>query len=339
VKASSPPPEYPFRYEAPPPSGNRINGLGEPARRRPVPVFHGSGRRELEWAALELYFLLTMPLRLFWRGLVSRWLLRRADGPVAPRREPVTDPVLAGEAIKAKAKALGAAAAGICPLPESALYEGYTPDLPHAVAIAGRMDFEEMEYVTELRGGLETMRAYIATTRIAVELAEHIRGLGWNARAYCESADILHIPIAIAAGIGELGKHGSLINRELGSNFRLATVLTEMPLGFDAPVDIGADDLCHGCQRCTIDCPADAISDRKQLVRGVEKWYVDFDRCVPYFTKTYGCGICIQVCPWSKPGRGPSLSAKLLAKRHRSGVKNGVRSDFRKMGSDQTFGF
>jgi NAD-dependent dihydropyrimidine dehydrogenase PreA subunit len=47
----------------------------------------------------------------------------------------------------------------------------------------------------------------------------------------------------------------------------------------------------------------------------VEKWYVDFDRCIPYFVKTFGCGICIQVCPWSVPGRGPSLSTKLLAKR------------------------
>ncbi len=28
------------------------------------------------------------------------------------------------------------------------------------------------------------------------------------------------------------------------------------------------------------------------------KWYVDFDKCIPYFTKTHGCTICIEVCPW-----------------------------------------
>jgi epoxyqueuosine reductase QueG len=59
----------------------------------------------------------------------------------------------------------------------------------------------------------------------------------------------------------------------------------------------------------------DAISDDKQMVRGEEKWYVDFDKCVPYFTETAGCGICIEVCPWSKPDRGFSLSKKLLEKR------------------------
>jgi epoxyqueuosine reductase QueG len=101
----------------------------------------------------------------------------------------------------------------------------------------------------------------------------------------------------------------------MGANFRLATVLTDLPLAVAEPLDIGVDDLCLGCRRCTIDCPPQAISDSKQLVRGVQKWYVDFDRCIPYFVKTSGCGICIQVCPWSLPGRGPGLSAKLLAKR------------------------
>ncbi|GMR23694.1 MAG: hypothetical protein BMS9Abin37_2151 [Acidobacteriota bacterium] len=65
---------------------------------------------------------------------------------------------------------------------------------------------------------------------------------------------------------------------------------------------------------CGRDGP-DAIFDDRQLVRGVEKWYVDFDKCIPYFTMTEGCGICVEVCPWSEPGRGVVLSETLLAKR------------------------
>jgi hypothetical protein len=49
--------------------------------------------------------------------------------------------------------------------------------------------------------------------------------------------------------------------------------------------------------------------------RGEQKWYVDFDKCIPYFVKTFGCAICIEVCPWSEPGKGPSLSARVLALR------------------------
>jgi epoxyqueuosine reductase QueG len=152
-------------------------------------------------------------------------------------------------------------------------------------------------------------------TKAAITLSEEIRAMGWRARAYCEGADILHIPLAINAGLGELGKHGSLICREFGSSMRIATVLTDLPLNHDKPIDIAVDDLCIGCRRCTIDCPVDAISDEKKMIRGEEKWYVDFDKCVPYFTETAGCGICIEVCPWSKPDRGFSLSEKLLEKR------------------------
>ena len=119
----------------------------------------------------------------------------------------------------------------------------------------------------------------------------------------------------MCAGLGQLGKHCSLIIKEHGSNFRLAAVLTDLPLATDAPVDIGVDELCTSCRRCTLDCPPDAIVDDKQIVRGVEKWYVDFDKCIPYFAMTEGCGICIEVCPWSEPGRRGGWSETLLAKR------------------------
>ena len=103
------------------------------------------------------------------------------------------------------------------------------------------------------------------------------------------------IPAAIAAGLGELGKHGSIINRRLGSNMRIAYVLTEAPLMPDRPDVFGADDFCTHCRLCAQACPPDAISQTKQWLRGALKWYVDFDKCVPYFNDTRACGICIAV--------------------------------------------
>jgi epoxyqueuosine reductase QueG len=144
--------------------------------------------------------------------------------------------------------------------------------------------------------------------------------VGWPAVAYGNprSTDILHIPLAVNAGLGQLGKHGSMISKQYGSNFRLATVVTALPLTADAPVDIAVDDLCATCLRCVQDCPPGAIYNKKQLVRGENKWYVDFDKCIPYFTKTHGCAICIEVCPWSELGRGPWLLEKLMAARQKS---------------------
>ena len=310
-----PTPDYHFSYRIPPVSGNTINGLGETSPRRARQVFHGSGARKLEWVALEMFFGLTMPLHIFIRNALNRWELRKADGPLAQKRTPVPNSAEMSKQIKSIAKQAGAGAVGITPMTEDALFEGQTADYQTAIVIALLQDCETMYAVPTVKAAADSVDTYLDFSRIVTALAEHIRMLGWRARAYGESADLLHIPLAINAGIGQLGKHGSVIGTEFGSNFRLASVLTDIPLAIDSAVDIGVDDLCLGCQRCTIDCPADAISDQRQWVRGKKKWYVDFDRCVMYFVKTLGCGNCIEVCPWIRPGRGRSLSQTLLAKR------------------------
>jgi epoxyqueuosine reductase len=315
MKKDFPSPEVAFGYREQPLSGNVINGLGVNKPVRATQIFHGSGARVLEWRKLELFFALINPLRVYWLNLVNRWMLRRADGTIARKQQSVPDTTLMSATIKQLARDLGAGACGITRVTEKALYQGVEVNYPTAIVVLMPMDHAEMAHVTSNRAGAETMRAYMEISRTVIQLAEHIRSLGWRARAYCEGADLLHIPLAIDAGLGQLGKHGSLICKEFGSSMRIATVLTDLPLAPDAPEDIAVDDLCLGCRRCTLDCPVDAISDSKQMVRGVEKWYVDFDRCAPYFTATVGCGICIEVCPWTKPGRGPTLSAKLLSKR------------------------
>ena len=68
------------------------------------------------------------------------------------------------------------------------------------------------------------------------------------------------------------------------------------------------------CKKCQTDCPPGAISNEKTLVRGVVKWYVDFDKCMPYVTEHKACGICLSTCPWSRPGIAKSLSQKMLRK-------------------------
>ena len=315
MKKDFPSSELPFAYRHQPLSGNIINGLGETEKIAATQIFHGSGARELEWGKLELFFGLINPFKVSWLNLVNRWMLRNADGVISKNKRNVESLSDMTFEIKELAMKFGAGSVGISPMIKQALYKHGEINYTNAIVILYPMDGNEMKYVTTNRAGAETMRAYMEITKAAITLSEEIRAMGWRARAYCEGADILHIPLAINAGLGELGKHGSLICREFGSSMRIATVLTDLPLNHDKPIDIAVDDLCIGCRRCTIDCPVDAISDDKQMVRGEEKWYVDFDKCVPYFTETAGCGICIEVCPWSKPDRGFSLSEKLLEKR------------------------
>jgi epoxyqueuosine reductase len=312
-----PPPRYAFGYRVPPVSGNAINGLGERHASRARKVFHSSSGEALAWKALDDFFSVINPWRVVRHVIFNTWQLRRSDGAVRAARREVADPRAMAEEVKAAARRLGASLVGVAEVTDEDLYEGRDPGLRHAICLGMPMDRAEMEHAPQARAAAEVMRTYRAIARVAVGLAEEIRAMGWPARAYGNpnSTDILMIPLAVRAGLGELGKHGSMIGVEHGSNFRLAAVLTDLPLALDAPIDLAVDDLCLVCRRCVDDCPPRAIFDHKQWVRGRRKWYVDFDKCIPYFVKTYGCAICIEVCPWSEPGRGPSLSAQLLERR------------------------
>ncbi len=320
---NTPTPNYAFGYKAAPESGNETNGLGVKEKVRARTVFHDPSGK-VAWHALDLFFSYISIWGIVRQILANVWQLRRQDGPVSSRKITVEDPVAMASEIKAKARELGAGLVGITHVIEEAIYEGREIQYKFAVCIGLPMDREEMTHVPHERAGVEVMRAYRQVSRIAIELSEEIRSMGWSARAYGNpnSTDILHIPLAINAGLGQLGKHGSMICKEFGSNFRLAAVATDLPMATDEPVDIAVDDVCVNCRRCVDDCPPLAIFEEKQLIRGEHKWYVDFDKCIPYFVKTRGCAICIEVCPWSEPGRGSWLVERMMARRKKAPEKN-----------------
>lgn len=317
---SQPPKEATVNYRQAPCSGNDINGLGEKKFRRAKYIYHSNGKSgPLPFDRMQHVFRYSVPAKMLPSIIRGAWATFRPQGEQAETKVAVSDAELMTQQIKGKARELGAGVVGICEMKDDYLVEGATNKYRYAIALGLPMDREKMLTVPSHTAAMEVQRVYTQGSYLTVDLTRYIRSLGWPARALPvnSSSEYLHIPIAIAAGIGQLGKHGSLICKEYGSNFRLTTVLTDLPLVADKPVDIGVDDICTTCQACSRGCPPDAIFNEKQWIRGEQKWYVDFDKCVPYFSSTYGCGICLEVCPWSEPGRGPTLSEKLLKLRER----------------------
>jgi epoxyqueuosine reductase len=296
-------------------SGNAINGLGEEAFRRPGYVY---------WTDPA-----TIP-----HGSVQQWFYSKNTAPelIATREERAVEQAVAlsdlaetprqqsaeewTAAVKAKALQLGAEAVGVAKIKQEWIYEGRTVEFTHVVILAIQMAYEEMTAAPEPTAGAEVVRQYTRGMKTSKRLASWLREQGLDAKPEHGplAGDITLVPAALQAGMGELGKHGSIINRELGACFRLAAVLTSVPLIEDQPDDFGAEDFCASCRVCSNHCPPDAILPEKQTVRGQEKWYVDFDKCLPFFNETAGCGICVTVCPFSRPGVGANLIAK-LAKR------------------------
>ncbi len=205
---------------------------------------------------------------------------------------------------------------GVAAIDPSWVFEDRNVEEPFAIVLVVEMDYDELATAPEWPASAEVQRAYNRGTYAARALADWIREQGYQARGHGgpEGGPLLLIPPAIEAGLGELGKHGSMIHPRLGSRFRLAVVLTDLPLRPDERRRFGADEFCWDCRVCIDACPPGAIFSTRQLVRGEEKWYVDFDRCLPYFAETYGCAVCLAVCPWSTPGEAERLVGTMSRK-------------------------
>ena len=293
-------------------SGNEVNGLHETEPRRPTPVM---------WHDPSI-----IPF-----GKVQKWFSSRGNthksiaqfgkaGEVGGRTLPdVFNKTTEWSAerwtaeVKAAALAAGADEVGIARIEPEWVFEGYEVSQKWVVVMVVAMDFEALDQGPNDVSQNEIKSQYDRGTNVAYELAGWMHNHGYEAVPHGGpiAGPVLMIPAAIKAGIGELGKHGSVINRTYGSSFRLANVLCDIPLIEDGPDIFGADDFCQNCQLCSKICPVDAISQTKQTVRGEEKWYVDFDKCLPFFVEHNGCAMCLPACPWSRPGVGETLLAKM----------------------------
>lgn len=302
-------------------SGNAVNGLDEAESRRPSPFFwhpperqtHAKLQKEVtdyhrRCAAIRKEF---SPNPAGGRGPeVARQADLRVERPADEWTGIIKDFALANESDLV----------GITSVEPAYVYAGYEINQPWVITIGVAMDYGELSQAPPSfenpAAAVVVAKEYNRAARACRVLANFILSQGYFAKAYQGpyASALNMIPAAIASGFGELGKHGSIINRTYGSSFRLSAVTTDMPLAADRPDDFGADDYCMRCKACSNGCPPGAIADEKQLVRGEQKWYVDFDKCIPYFGEALGCAICIAICPWSRPGKAGNI-IQHLAKR------------------------
>ena len=167
--------------------------------------------------------------------------------------------------------------------------------------MAGAMSAEEFHTARK-----QSFGRFLATMTLGV--AEFIRGLGYTALPMLNDIG-MSIPLAIDAGLGQLGRHGLVITPQFGPRLRMCKVLTDMPAERDRPIDFGVTAFCERCKKCAIHCPAGAISHgaRSREVEtissnpGTLKWPFNAEKCRTYQMKVgSNCCTCIRVCPFNK---------------------------------------
>jgi Pyruvate/2-oxoacid:ferredoxin oxidoreductase delta subunit len=261
--------------------------------------------------------------------LRRRWseLAKFRDGPINSRRTEIGDIPQATADIKRLAYDFGADAVGVAKLTPIMLREGV--DLPHDRAIC--MIVAE-DYLESLNGPRaieqEACDVYVRCAEISTKIAQHIRSLGYPAVAHHNGAcDVQAIPAMIAAGLGELGKHGSLVHPAFGASHRPGIVTTSMPLAPDAPLEFGVQETCLHCNLCSNNCPGDAIPrDEFVLTEGIRRWLTDVEKCYVFSRlRAKYCHICVDVCPYVHKANGDAakkdLYKRYMARRKKLGYK------------------
>ena len=165
------------------------------------------------------------------------------------------------------------------------------------------LDHDSKAYVSRYALGRDYHKVLRGRLReLARRISDHVGDFGY--RVFVDSAPVLEKAIAEKAGLGWVGKHTNVINKNAGSWFFLGELYTDLPL----PIDVAATAHCGSCVACMDICPTRAI---------VAPYSLDARRCISYLTielegaipvefrkaignRIYGCDDCQLFCPWNK---------------------------------------
>ncbi len=235
--------------------------------------------------------------------------------------------------IKEFTRHLGACSVGICKVNPNWVYSKRgeihfdnwedwgepIPELPmNALVFGVEMNYEHVMAAPHTPTVAESANKYAEGAYMSTVLAQWFKDMGYRAVAqHLRHYDVLTTPLAVDAGLGEVGRLGYLITPETGPRIRVFAVLTDMPLTPDNPISIGVEEYCTYCKKCSTTCPSKSIPiDEKTIHNGIEKWKLNAETCYEYWSKVgTDCAICMAVCSFGKPNTPLHSIVKWFIKR------------------------
>jgi len=175
--------------------------------------------------------------------------------------------------------------------------------LPDDAQFASNLEDKDLAYISRYALGRDYHKVLRKKLKqLGDKIQTEVKDLGF--RPFVDSAPVLERPLAEKAGLGWVGKHSLLLDKESGSWFFIGELLVDLPL----PIDKPQPNQCGQCVACIKICPTQAI---------VSPYVVDGRRCISYLTielqgaipnefrkaignRIYGCDDCQLICPWNR---------------------------------------
>ncbi len=192
-------------------------------------------------------------------------------------------------------------------VPNNAIFKDKGIPHQYAIVFTVEMDKEPIDTSPSFDSQLEVMKGYKNMAQISMKLANHMRRHGFAAYPGTALGGLTDYPhLAELAGLGAIGYHGLLISPTEGARLRINTIYTNienLPLADPSENEhLWVRDFCSMCRKCVRKCPVSAIYDEPEPRGDGGMQCIDHDTCRDYFTKNYGCAVCLAVCPFSQVG-------------------------------------
>ncbi len=194
--------------------------------------------------------------------------------------------------------------------------KGILPDAKSVISLGINYNSEEEHFISEYAGKISRyawgkdyhLIIWEKLNKIEKKLKEIDNS--FKSKSYVDTGPVMDKAWAVKAGLGWLGKHTNIINKEYGSWFFIANIICNKEFDYHEPIP----DFCGTCTACIEACPTNAI---------VEEYIVDANKCISYLTIEnkgeipdaylgsfedwiFGCDICQDVCPWNNKFSKPT---------------------------------
>ncbi len=227
----------------------------------------------------------------------------------------------ASQTVEKAAIALGASQVRFTQINPMYLYEGvsYPPEMKYVILTFIRWSPEGDKRRDTILGGADNRICSSRQFFLDSALRNFIRGLGYRESVISGPS----IPLAVNAGMGELGRANRMVSPLHGMGGRITALVTDLPLAIDKPIDFGLQAFCRSCGKCAEACPVGALSMEKEPswepegawnAPGKRAYYENSVSCLSYMTaRGTSCSLCLAACPWTKQSKTSLHSlAKIL---------------------------